>query len=44
MVGFCDLLGTPHAPVSEIPSVKAPEFFLDSKFDFNLRKKFVKQN
>ena len=22
MVGFCDLLGTSHAPVSKIPSVK----------------------
>ena len=22
-VGFCDLLGTPYAPVSKIPSVKA---------------------
>ena len=23
MVGFCDLLGTPYAPVSKIASVKA---------------------
>ena len=23
MVGFCDLFGTPYAPVSKIPSVKA---------------------
>ena len=24
-VGFCDLLGTPYAPVSKIPSVKVSE-------------------
>ena len=28
-VGFCDLLGTPHAPVSKIPSVKRKTCFAD---------------
>ena len=26
MVGFCDLLGTPYAPVSKIPFVKSSKF------------------
>jgi hypothetical protein len=28
MVGFCDLLGTPYAPVSKIPSVKSSSYLL----------------
>ena len=28
-VGFCDLLGTPYAPVSKIPSVKVNDVFLN---------------
>ena len=30
MVGFSDLLETPYAPVSKIPSVKRPSFIIET--------------